>query len=217
MQALPHRLCMSNRSVLKLLNLKNEKRWETATLVPLTLRLARRKILMSIRPSSTLTSVIMFVGKSNVWEAPAALETQVEEMCQELKNDNLGRLAPFERSENDIGGLEWWTGCHCSTAGGLERAVMNAAATGANSTRISIFHSNVSQNVSSNHSWNLNLYLLFKYFVWWLEKVLPQISLPFFSLTPLSACFAKQLVSNAGEPCSESNQKQLPNQVSQNI
>jgi len=51
-------------------------------------------------------------------------------MCQELGDDSLGRTAPWEREDGAVGGLRWWTGCHTSTSGGMEKAVINAAAIG---------------------------------------------------------------------------------------
>jgi len=51
-------------------------------------------------------------------------------MCQELGDESLGMTAPWSRKGNAVGGLRWWTGCHTSTAGGMERAVINAAAIG---------------------------------------------------------------------------------------
>lgn len=64
-------------------------------------------------------------------EAPAVLDSQVALMCAELGDDSLGLTAPWQKGEGSVGGLKWWTGCHVSTSGGMERAVVNAAAIGA--------------------------------------------------------------------------------------
>ena len=58
------------------------------------------------------------------------LDTEVTRMCAELGNESLGLIAPWDRSEGAVGGLRWWTGCHVSTSGGMEKAVVNAAAIG---------------------------------------------------------------------------------------
>lgn len=72
----------------------------------------------------------MLVGKSGIAERPLVLDSDVQRMCEELGNDRLGQTAPWQREANSIGGLKWWTGCHCSSSGGVDRAVINAAATG---------------------------------------------------------------------------------------
>lgn len=51
-------------------------------------------------------------------------------MCAELGNEDLGLTAPWVKADGLVGGLRWWTGCHVSTSGGMERAVINAAAIG---------------------------------------------------------------------------------------
>ena len=72
----------------------------------------------------------MLVGKSGIAERPLVLDSDVQRMCEELGNDRLGQTAPWQREANSIGGMKWWTGCHCSSSGGVDRAVINAAATG---------------------------------------------------------------------------------------
>ena len=61
---------------------------------------------------------------------PSVLESEVALMCSELGNESLGQTAPWQKSEGEVGGLKWWTGCHVSTSGGIEKAVINAAAIG---------------------------------------------------------------------------------------
>lgn len=51
-------------------------------------------------------------------------------MCGELGSVDLGQTAPWKRTGQAVGGRKWWVGCHVSTSGGLERAVVNAAAVG---------------------------------------------------------------------------------------
>lgn len=69
-------------------------------------------------------------GPQDVGALPAVLETEVARICEELGDERLGMTAPWTRQGNAVGGLRWWTGCHTSTAGGMERAVINAAAIG---------------------------------------------------------------------------------------
>ena len=61
---------------------------------------------------------------------PAVLGAEVARMCLELGDESLGSTAPWERDGGAVGGLRWWTGCHTSTSGGMERSVINAAAIG---------------------------------------------------------------------------------------
>lgn len=69
-------------------------------------------------------------GPTGLDAVPAVLESEVALMCSELGNESLGLTAPWEKSKGEVGGLKWWTGCHVSTSGGIEKAVINAAAIG---------------------------------------------------------------------------------------
>lgn len=51
-------------------------------------------------------------------------------MCEELGNARLADTAPWQHEDGRVGGSRMWVGCHVSTAGGMERAVINAAAIG---------------------------------------------------------------------------------------
>lgn len=73
---------------------------------------------------------VIAAGPTEIDAVPSVLESEVALMCSELGNDSLGQTAPWEKSEGQVGGLKWWTGCHVSTSGGIEKAVINAAAIG---------------------------------------------------------------------------------------
>ena len=72
----------------------------------------------------------LLTGPTEIDAVPSVLKSEVALMCSELGNKSLGQTAPWEKSEGVVGGLKWWTGCHVSTSGGIERAVINAAAIG---------------------------------------------------------------------------------------
>ena len=70
------------------------------------------------------------LGSTKLDAVPPVLESQVALMCAELGDESLSLTAPWDKSDGSVGGLRWWTGCHVSTSGGMERAVVNAAAIG---------------------------------------------------------------------------------------
>ena len=68
-------------------------------------------------------------------QLPRVLNDEIQRMCQELGNDRLAMTAPWDRSGGAVGSSHMWVGCHVSTAGGMERAVLHAAAIGEMSTK----------------------------------------------------------------------------------
>lgn len=69
-------------------------------------------------------------GETAPGEVPQVLKDEIQRMCEELGDPRLGQTAPWVKADGSVGGRRWWTGCHVSTSGGMERAVINAASIG---------------------------------------------------------------------------------------
>lgn len=85
---------------------------------------------LCVRISWWVSGKAPFAGPAALDTVPPVLDSEVTRMCAELGNEALGRTAPWDKIDGKVGGLQWWTGCHVSTSGGMEKAVINAAAIG---------------------------------------------------------------------------------------
>ena len=68
--------------------------------------------------------------RSDDMKAMPRSEIVIRGSCRELGNDSLGMTAPWKLEDGLVGGARKWVGCHVSISGGMEKAVINAAACG---------------------------------------------------------------------------------------